>query len=269
MKGRIILVRGGGDLATGTIYALHSCGFRVLVLEIPQPTAIRRTVAFCEALYEDCQTVEDVCAVRISDPEEAYTVWDRDQIPVIADPAARCLDIFKPFCFVDAAIAKRNLGTRIDMAPLVIALGPGFTAGTDCHVVIETKRGHRLGRLIREGSAAPNTGIPGIIAGYGKERVIHAPCAGIFREAAAIGDNVCQGDVIAYIDDQPVRATLDGILRGLLRSGLRVPEGFKVADIDPRQTEKDNCHTISDKSRAIAGGVLLAVGMYLKDKVLI
>lgn len=261
-----IVVRGGGDLATGTIYCLHQCGCQILVLEIEKPTAIRRSVAFSEAMYDGEATVEGVTARRIHTLDEAEACWRERIIPIMKDETASCVNEIAPFAFIDAAIAKRNLGTTIDMAPLVIGLGPGFTAGVDVHAVIETKRGHRLGRIIREGAAIANTGIPGIIGGYGRERVIHSEVKGYFQGIAAIGDIVSKGQVIAHIDDTPVYASLDGVLRGILRDGLWVPEHFKIADIDPRLSERENCFTISDKARAIAGGVLQAVCMYKYDE---
>lgn len=257
-----IVVRGGGDLATGTIDCLHQCGYQVLVLEIEKPTAIRRSVAFSEAMYEGEATVEGVTARKIETLDEARICWQQGIVPVIKDETAACVREIAPFAFIDAAIAKRNLGTTINMAPLVIGLGPGFTAGIDVDVVIETKRGHRLGRIIRDGAAIANTGIPGMIGGYGKERVMHSEAAGCFHGIAAIGDIVHRGQVIARIDDQPVCASLDGVLRGILKDGLWVPEHFKIADIDPRLSERENCFTISDKARTIAGGVLQAVCMY-------
>lgn len=257
-----IVIRGGGDLATGTISCLHQCGYQVLVLEIEKPTAIRRSVAFSEAMYDGETVVEGIKARRIEKWQDAEVCWQENVIPIIKDETAACVKEIEPMVFIDAAIAKRNLGTTMDMAPFVIGLGPGFTAGVDVHAVIETKRGHRLGRIIREGSAIANTGIPGIIGGYGKERVIHSPAAGIFTGEAHIGDIVAKGDRIAHIGDMPVYASLDGILRGILRDGLEVPEHFKIADIDPRLSERDNCYTISDKARAIAGGVLQAVCIY-------
>ena len=184
------------------------------------------------------------------------------QIPVVKDEKGIWIEKYKPDIVVDGIIAKRNLGTRMDMAPLVIGLGPGFYAGKDVHVVIETMRGHRLGRVITQGAALENTGIPGVIAGYSSQRVIHAPSAGTMINKAAIGDIVSQGQVIAMIDHVPVYATIDGVLRGLLRDGLYVTKGFKIADIDPRLSEKENCVTISDKARTIGGGVLQAILMY-------
>ena len=248
MRDKLIVVRGGGDLATGTIHKLRSCGFPVLVLEAAAPSAIRRNAAFSEAVYEGSATVEGLTCTLTADVEEALALLDR----------------VKPAAVVDAILAKRNLGTHRGMAPLTIALGPGFTAPGDVDVVVETQRGHDLGRLIRSGAAAPNTGVPGLIAGVGADRVLHAPSAGIFRNVKKITDTVRKGEVLARIetadgDSIPLPATIDGLLRGLLRDGYPVTKGFKVADIDPRLEEYKNCFTISDKARCIAGGVLEAV----------
>lgn len=259
MRRQMIVVRGGGDLATGTIHRLHMCGFPVLVLETEHPSAIRRYVAFSEAVYEGSWTVEGVEAVRIEKFSEAEECLRKGKVPVLADPNGHCLNACRPQVIVDAILAKRNLGTRIGMADTVIALGPGFTAGEDADYVIETKRGHNLGRILESGTAAPNTGIPGVIAGYGKERVIHAPSSGKIRTFSRIGGIVEQGQVIAQIGDIPVKASLSGVLRGLIREGYPVTEGFKIADIDPRISEQKNCFTISDKARCIAGSVLEAV----------
>ena len=257
-----VMVRGGGDLATGTIAMLHQCGFKVIVLECEQPTAIRRMAAFCEAVYLGHMEVEGLQAVRVASWEAAMDCIRAGQIPVVKDEKGIWIEKYKSDIVVDGIIAKRNLGTRMDMAPLVIGLGPGFYAGKDVHVVIETMRGHRLGRVITQGAALENTGIPGVIAGYSSQRVIHAPSAGTMINKAAIGDIVSQGQVIAMIDHVPVYATIDGVLRGLLRDGLYVTKGFKIADIDPRLSEKENCVTISDKARTIGGGVLQAILMY-------
>ena len=260
-KDALIIVRGGGDLATGTIHRLWSAGLRVLVLETTHPAAIRRQVALCEAVYEGETTVEGLRAVRVETLEQADAVWERNAVPVLVDPAGDCISQAKPEIVVDAILAKRNLGTRRDMAPLTIALGPGFTAGQDVDVVVETKRGHRLGRIIREGNAIPNTGIPGVIGGYGAERVIHAQATGSFVDVRKIGDIVEAGETIAEIvttngEHIPVTTQITGILRGLLRSGYPVTPGFKVADVDPRKEELSNCFLISDKARCIAGSVL-------------
>lgn len=271
-KKDLIVVRGAGDLATGTIHRLKKAGFRLLVLEAEHPAAIRRQVALSEAVYADSARVEDVEAVRMDVDlaekknrkelleQEMERIWKKDGVPVLVDPAGLSIAALRPAVVVDAILAKKNLGTTKEMAPLVIALGPGFTAGEDVDVVIETKRGHNLGRVIRSGSAVPNTGIPGIIGGYGKERVMHAQAEGILRNAASIGDIVEARAVIAEIETEngivPVEASLSGLLRGLIRDGYPVTKGFKIADIDPRKEELQNCFTISDKARCIAGSVL-------------
>lgn len=271
-KKDLIVVRGAGDLATGTIHRLKKAGFRLLVLEAEHPAAIRRQVALSEAVYAGSARVEDVEAVRMDVDlaekknrkelleQEMERIWKKDGVPVLVDPAGLSIAALRPAVVVDAILAKKNLGTTKEMAPLVIALGPGFTAGEDVDVVIETKRGHNLGRVIRSGSAVPNTGIPGIIGGYGKERVMHAQAEGILRNAASIGDIVEARAVIAEIETEngtvPVEASLPGLLRGLIRDGYPVTKGFKIADIDPRKEELQNCFTISDKARCIAGSVL-------------
>ncbi len=256
-----IVVRGGGDLATGTIYQLYQAGFSVLVLETEKPSAIRRYVAFSEAVYEKSWTVEGVTAQRAQDLTEAKEILQAGKIPILCDAEAQILQNWKPYVLIDAILAKKNLGTTLDMADTVIALGPGFTAGVDAHMVIETKRGHNLGRVFTEGCAAKNTGIPGVIAGVGKERVMHAQEAGILYNQSKIGDIVQKGQVLATIDNTPVYASIDGVLRGLLRDGYPMTKGFKIADIDPRISEQKNCYTISDKARCIAGGVLQAIMM--------
>ena len=261
MKKPFIIVRGGGDLATGTIHRLWSAGFPVLVLETDHSVFFLRQVAICEAVYEGSATVEGMEAVLIKDATEAEKVIGAGKVPLLVDPDGAAIAALKPDVVVDAILAKKNLGTTRDMAPLTIALGPGFTAGVDVDFVVETKRGHRLGRIIREGAAIPNTGVPGVIGGYGAERVIHAEKAGIFRNVCAIGDIVPAGETIAEIETPdgirtPVTTRIAGILRGLLRDGYPVTPGFKVADVDPRREELENCFLISDKARCIAGSVL-------------
>ena len=260
-KSDLIIVRGAGDLATGTIHRLKKSGFHLLVLETDHPAAIRRQVALSEAVYSGSTCVENVEAVRIESVEQMRQVWEEGKVPVLVDPKGESIRLLKPKVVVDAILAKKNLGTTRDMAPLTIALGPGFTAGVDVDFVVETKRGHRLGRIIREGAAIPNTGVPGVIGGYGAERVIHAEKAGIFRNVCAIGDIVPAGETIAEIETPdgirtPVMTRIAGILRGLLRDGYPVTPGFKVADVDPRREELENCFLISDKARCIAGSVL-------------
>ena len=259
----LIIVRGGGDLATGTIYKLKKSGFPVLILEVENPSAIRRNVSFCEAVYQETQTVEDMTCYLADSLEQVCRFLEEGKLTVLVDPLAESISALKPMAVVDAILAKKNLGTHRNMAPITVALGPGFTAGADVDAVVETKRGHNLGRVLWDGCAAPNTGIPGIIGGYGKERVIHCPAKGILRNVKKITDVVSKGEVIAVVESGegviPVEATLDGILRGLIRDGYPVTPGFKMADIDPRMDELQNCFTISDKARCIAGGVLEAI----------
>lgn len=252
----IIIVRGGGDLATGIVHRLHRCGCRVLILECPMPAAIRRKAAFCEAVYDGSAQVEGVVSRRIATPEECGALWEKGEIPVLVDEAGVSIKEIKPAVVVDAILAKKNLGTLRSMAPLTIGLGPGFTAGEDVDYVVETMRGHDLGRIIERGSVMPNTGTPGIIAGYGKERVIHAPASGLIRNMVDIGDVVERGQTLAIVGDTPVEATLTGVLRGIIREGFPVRKGLKIADIDPRIEQRENCRTISDKARCLAGSVL-------------
>ena len=263
----LIIVRGGGDLATGTIYKLYQCGFPVLILETENPSAIRRNVCFSEAVYQGRQTVEGVTCVKADTLKQAEADLREGRLAVLVDPAGSCIPQLCPLAVVDGILAKKNLGTRRDMAPITVALGPGITAGVDVDAVVETKRGHSLGKVLYSGSAIPNTGIPGVIGGYGKERVIHSPAAGTLRNVSRITDTVTKGQTIAVVETAegsiPVAATLDGLLRGLIRDGYPVTTGFKIADIDPRVAEYDNCFTISDKARCIAGGVLEAI-LHLK-----
>jgi selenium-dependent molybdenum hydroxylase system YqeB family protein len=258
-----VIVRGGGDIATGTIYKLYQSGFQVLITEIAHPSAIRRNVAFSECVYEGTQTIEGVTCHLARDTKEAQQFLEEGKLTLLVDGKMECLSTFRPAALVDGILAKKNLGTTRDMAPVTVALGPGFTAGEDVDAVIETKRGHQLGRVIYEGSAIPNTGIPGNIAGFSKERVLHSPADGILRNVRKITDIVKKGEILAYIETEdgevPLPATMDGLLRGLIRDGYPVTRGFKIADIDPRLTEYENCFTISDKARCIAGGALEAI----------
>jgi len=301
-KNLLIICRGAGDLATGIIHRLHRAGHRVIALETDYPAAIRRQVSFCEAVYDGSAAVEGVTArlvpaladaetdtetySGINDTPAAHIVsekWDSSaieavleagEVPLLIDPKGESIALLKPDVVVDAIIAKKNLGTTINMAPLVIGVGPGFTAGQDVHLVIESMRGHNLARIITDGMAQPNTGVPGNIAGFTSERVIHAPAAGYIHDVRKIGDIVQKGDEIAriYPDKEsydnalseyvPVNATITGIIRGLIREGYCFREGFKIADIDPRESELTNCFTISDKARNIAGSVLEAVSAF-------
>ena len=259
----LIIVRGGGDLATGTAYKLKRCGFPVLILETANPAAIRRTVAFSEAVFQGHQTVEGITCHLAETPEQAVSLLADGKLAILVDPAGASISRLQPLAVVDGILAKKNLGTNRDMAPITIGLGPGFTAGYDVDAVIETKRGHTLGMVLRSGSAAKNTGVPGLIDGCGRERVIYSPAAGILHSKKNITDRVFKDEVIAVIETDtgsiPVKASLDGIIRGLLRDGYPVSSGFKIADIAPRIQEQQNCFTISDKARCIAGGVLEAI----------
>ncbi len=256
IPGDLVLVRGAGDLATGVIVRLVHAGYRVVAVETPAPSAIRRTVALSEAVYAGEAEVEGVRAVRCAAVPAAWAPGD--PVPVLVDPDLACLDSLRPAALVDAILAKRNLGTRLAMAPVVVALGPGFTAGVDAHAVVETNRGHDLGRVLLTGQAEPNTGIPGLIAGQGATRVLHAPRDGRVEACCAIGDTVRAGDPLLTVGGEPVASALDGVVRGLIRPGYPAHRGLKIADVDPRCV-RAHCFTISDKARAIAGGVLEAL----------
>ncbi len=261
----LILVRGGGDLATGVAHRLHRAGFTVIITELSQPLAVRRAVSFAEAVYAGRVTVEGVTAHLAPDPMVgmAYTVMG--EIPVVVDADDTVLARMRPPIVVDARLAKKNLGTHLTDAKLVIGLGPGFTACVDCHAVVETNRGHDLGRVYWEGSAEPNTGEPELVRGVAGQRVLRAPRDGIFKERVEIGDLVKAGDVLAEVvdplqgvDGEPIQAQFDGVVRGLLHDGLRVTAGMKVGDLDPRGV-REYCFLISDKARAVSGGVLEAI----------
>lgn len=251
----LVLIKGAGDLATGTALRLHRCHFQVVMTDLDQPTAVRRTVAFSQAVYDGTATVEGVTARRCETAEEAQAALAAGCIPVLPDPGARILRTLPFDVLVDAILAKHNTGTALTDAPTVLALGPGFTAGTNCHGVVETMRGHDLGRLILEGSAIPNTGVPGDVGGYTLERLIRAPGDGPFQPLVSIGDRVEKGCPVARVGDELALAGLTGIVRGMLPAGLPVKKGMKSGDIDPR-CQPRHCFTVSDKARAIAGGVL-------------
>ena len=250
-----VLVRGGGDLASGVAWRLYQSGFRVVITEIPEPLAVRRKVAFCEAVFDGQSVVEGVKAVLVEGPEQAGRVWDQGVIPVLVDPGAVCRHSIKPEVIVDAILAKKNLGTSAKDAPLVVALGPGFEAGKDAHFVVETQRGHTLGRVLTSGSAAPNTGVPGAVQGITSDRVLRAPASGSWRNTLDIGDMVKKGDPVGTVQGEVLYAAIDGVLRGLIHPGVTVSKGLKIGDIDPRGN-REFCFTVSEKALAIAGGVL-------------
>lgn len=253
-----VLVRGGGDLASGVIYRLARTGFPVLVTELEQPLAIRRTVAYASAVFEEAIAVDGLTARRIVQADEAWPALRRGEVPVLVDPEVASLETFDPVVVVDARLAKVKLDTTITQAPLVIALGPGFSAGRDCHAVVETNRGHNLGRVIWEGFAEQDTGRPGNIAGRTADRVLRAPAAGHVTAAAAIGDRVREGQEVGRVGDQAVCAPFDGVLRGMIHPSVPVLAGTKIGDVDPRG-EPAYCFTISEKALAIGGGVLEAI----------
>ena len=220
---KMILVRGGGDLATGVIHKLHQSGYQVLILECDRPSAIRRHVAFCETVYDGTAEVEGVVCRRITENDirtQCRKCWVQGEIPLLTDTHGKYIRELEPEAVIDAILAKKNLGTSRDMAPLTVGLGPGFTAGEDVDYVIETMRGHNLGRIIKKGSALPNTGVPGLIAGIGKERVIHSPVAGNMKNICQIADLVEKDQVIAMVGDTPVKATISGVIRGLIQGRL-------------------------------------------------
>lgn len=254
----LVVIRGAGDIATGAALRLWRAGIQVVMTDLERPTAIRRTVAFSEAVVHGEAIVEGVTAKRAECPAQALELLDQGVIPVLADPEGACIPALKPAAVVDAILAKKNLGTKITDAPVVIGVGPGFTAGVDCHAVVETMRGHYLGRVLYQGSAQPNTGIPGLIGGFAGERVLRAPADGVFHQLLDIGAQVNMGDVAAEVDGQPMVCTLDGILRGILPEGTPVHKGMKAGDIDPR-CALEHCYCASDKALAVGGGVLEAV----------
>ena len=254
----LVVIRGAGDLATGIAVRLHAAGCRIVMCDIAQPTTVRRTVAFSEAIRLGEAVVEGVAARLARDASEARSLAESGVVAVLVDPSAQCIGELAPDVVVDAILAKKNLGTTRALAPAVIGVGPGFCAGDDCHAVVETKRGHYLGRVIWKGSAIPNTGVPGVIAGHGADRVLRAPAAGPFEPVRSIGDEVRAGEVVARVAGVDLPATIDGVLRGLLAPGVPVTPGMKAGDIDPRDVAA-HCNTVSDKARAVGGGVLEAL----------
>ena len=254
----LALIRGAGDIASGAAMRLWRCGIDVVMTDLARPTAIRRTVAFSNAIVHGETTVEGLRAVRAENAAEAKKLLREGSLPVLADPECACREELAPDALVDAILAKRNLGTKIDDAPIVVGVGPGFTAGEDCHAVVETMRGHTLGRVIYRGSAIPNTNIPGLIGGFAGERVLRAPADGVFHRKLEIGARVEPGDVAGEVAGLPMRCMIGGVLRGILPEGTQVHKGMKSGDVDPRG-QVENCYTASDKALAVGGGVLEAI----------
>ena len=254
-----VVIKGAGEMASAVAWRLYMANFKkILMLEIAKPVAVRRGVSFCEALHDGSQIVENVKAVVTGTVEDIHAAWDQESIALAADPQCDLLKKVRPEVVVDAILAKKNLGTRIKDAGLVIGLGPGFNAGHDVHMVVETNRGHDLGRIITTGFAEPNTGVPGAINGITGERVLRSPAEGLFKTGRAIGDFVTADEIIGSVAGQKVSSRIDGVLRGLIRPQSMVTRGFKIGDVDPRG-QRHHCNTISEKARAIAGSVLEAI----------
>lgn len=258
----LVLIRGAGDLATGCAVRLHRCGFPIVMTELAEPRAVRRTVAFSEAVIDGAAVVEGVRAMRATTAEEARRIARSGDVVVLVDPEGTASAALSARVVVDARMAKKNLGTALGDAAVVIGLGPGFVAGRDVHAVIETNRGHTLGAVILDGAAEPNTGVPGEIGGFGAERLLRAPADGMLRALRRIGDRVEAGERVGEVDGRAVEARTAGVLRGLLRDGSAVRTGQKIGDVDPR-ARPEHCATVSDKARAVAGGVLEAI-LYLE-----
>ena len=257
----LVLIKGAGDLATGVAHRLRKCGFDIVMTEIEKPTTVRRTVAFSQAVFDKTTEVEGIKGSLAKNIDDIKDIIKNGEVAVIVDENAEIVKELKPDVVVDAIIAKKNLGTNINDAPIVIALGPGFTASVDCHCVVETKRGHYLGKAIYEGSAIPDTGVPGDIGGYTTERIIRATDDGSIVPIVHIGDYVEKGQTVAYVNNKKILAEINGIVRGMLQEDIKVFKGMKSGDIDPR-CEKEHCFTISDKARSIGGGVLEGI-LYL------
>jgi len=261
----LVVIRGGGDLASGVAVRLFHAGFKIVILEIKHPTAIRLPVSFARTVYENRIVLEGIEAVLAPSKEKAENIINQRKIAVLEDPEGKTIEKFRPSVLVDAILAKRNLGTRKEQAPLVIGLGPGFTAGKEVDAVVETKRGHYLGRVIYQGNAKPDTGIPGEIKGESIRRLLKSPAEGEFIPLHKIGDLVKLDEIIAKVAGIPLKAEISGMLRGLIYTQTQVTRGMKVGDIDPRGI-KDYCFTVSDKARSIGGGVLEVICTYLTKK---
>ncbi len=258
--GQVVLIRGGGEMATGVAHRLARCHFRIALTEMAEPEAVRREVSFSEAVYTGEKTVEGQAAARVDSLEGILACWREGNIPLMVDPDASIREALQPEVLVDAILAKRNVGTHIDDAPLVIGLGPGFRAGRDAHLVIETQRGHNLARVLEEGDAEADTGVPSEIGGFTWERVLRSPENGLFHTNRTIGDMITAGETVGWVGALPVKAQISGVLRGLIRERFPARNRMKLGDIDPRAS-REACFTISDKARAIGGGVLEAILM--------
>ena len=261
-----VVIRGGGDLATGVAEVLYQSGFKILILDIEKPSSIRRSVCFSEAIYDGIIQVENIICKKVENENDIEKCWNEKIIPIMVDEKGEIIKKIKPDVVVDSIIAKKNLGTTKEMAPITIALGDGFKAGKDVDIVVETMRGHNLGRVITSGRAMKNTGIPGEIKGVSKDRVIYSLANGRFSSVKKIGDTVQKDEIIGYVGDVEIRGKISGVLRGIIREGYEVTENMKIGDIDPRIEEKSNCFTISDKARSLGGAVLRAIMFRLKEE---
>jgi xanthine dehydrogenase accessory factor len=259
IKDLVVAIKGAGEMATGLACRLFKANIKhIFMMDIEKPMAVRRQVSFCEAIHDGTITVEGVTARKAENKYNIQFAWQDNEIPIIVDPLWISINAIQPHVVIDAIIAKKNLGTSCAEAPLVIGLGPGFEAGNDVHLVIETNRGHNLGRVISHGPAEANTGLPGNINGYNKERVLRAPCAGVFTSDLSIGAVVSENDIIGHVDETPVKAQINGMVRGLIRNQTLVKSDLKIGDIDPR-SKKEYCPTVSEKARAIGGSILEAI----------
>lgn len=254
----LVVIKGAGDLASGVAYRLKRAGFPLVMTELPTPVMVRRAVCYGDAIYKGETVVEGIMARRVNTLVDARRLAVTGLIPLLVAPEPATVAKLRPQVLVDAIMAKANTGTSIDDAPLVVALGPGFIAGQDCHAVIETKRGHWLGRVIHKGAAEPNTKTPGSMKGHTADRVLRAPANGQVKAFASVGERIKQGQLIATVAGHAVRAPFEGVLRGLIHPDVAVTSGFKIGDLDPRG-EVRHCFTISDKSLAIGGGALEAI----------
>ena len=261
-----VVIRGGGDLATGVAEVLYQSGFKILILDIEKPSSIRRSVCFSEAIYEGVTKVENIICEKVENENDIEKCWNEKIIPIMVDEKGEIIKKIKPDVVVDSIIAKKNLGTTKEMAPITIALGDGFKAGKDVDIVVETMRGHNLGRVITSGRAMKNTGIPGEIKGVSKDRVIYSKANGRFSSVKKIGDTVQKDEIIGYVGNVEIRGKISGVLRGIIREGYEVTENMKIGDIDPRIEEKNNCFTISDKARSLGGAVLKSIMFRLKEE---
>ena len=261
-----VVIRGGGDLATGVAEVLYQSGFKILILDIEKPSSIRRSVCFSEAIYDGIIQVENIICKKVENENDIEKCWNEKIIPIMVDEKGEIIKKIKPNVVVDSIIAKKNLGTTKEMAPITIALGDGFEAGKDVDIVVETMRGHNLGRVITSGRAMKNTGIPGEIKGVSKDRVIYSLANGIFSSVKKIGDTVQKDEIIGYVGNVEIRGKISGVLRGIIRDGYEVTENMKIGDIDPRIEEKNNCFTISDKARSLGGAVLKSIMFRLKEE---